>query len=96
MKLFYAHAGRIGAAKHFPLTVFKKVPISVVEHNISPQASSRDAILESLNSNFPSGYMNCWGMPTGGENIFRQLHGGDVALLVEGATSDGRILLEIT
>ena len=39
--MFYAHAGKIGAAKHFPLTVFNKVPISVVEPNISLKANVR-------------------------------------------------------
>ena len=91
MKLFHAHAGRIGAAKHFPLTVFNKVSASVVEQNISPQDPSRDLILRSLRSNFPSGYINCWGVPTGGIDIFRSGERGDVVLLVGGATSDGMV-----
>ena len=41
VKLFYAHAGKIAAAKHSPLTVFNKVPISVVEPNISLKANVR-------------------------------------------------------
>jgi hypothetical protein len=91
MKLFYSHVGRIGSAKHFPLTVFHKVPISVVEHSMSPQDPSRDILLESLRLNFPSGHMNCWGVPTGGRNIFRTVDRGDVVLLVERATSDGLV-----
>jgi hypothetical protein len=91
MKLFYGHVGRIGAANHFPLTVFNKVPVDVVERNMSPQDPSRSAILESLRRNFPSGYANSWGVPTGGGNIFRHLNRGDVVLLVEGATSDGLV-----
>jgi len=35
--------------------------------------------------------MNCWGVPTGGGNIFRHLNRGDVVLLVEAATSDGLV-----
>jgi len=54
MKLFYSHVGRIGAADHFPLTVFNKVPLDVVERNMSPQDPQRSAILESLRFNFPS------------------------------------------
>jgi hypothetical protein len=48
MKLLYGQAGRIGAAKHFPLTVFNKVPVSVVEHNISSQNPSRNVLLKTL------------------------------------------------
>jgi HNH endonuclease len=91
MKLFYAHAGKVGAAKHFPLTVFKKVPISVVEQNISPQNPSREAISNSLKAKFPSGYVNCWGVPTGGGDIYKYLDRGDVVLLVGKAASDGLV-----
>jgi hypothetical protein len=90
-KLFYAHAGRIGAAKHFPLTVFDKVPISVVEQNVSPQDPSRDAVVESLRSDFPLCYVNCWGVPTGGVDMFRRLERGDVVLIIGGATPDGLV-----
>jgi hypothetical protein len=35
--------------------------------------------------------MNCWGVPTGGIDIFRSVERGDVVLLVEGATADGLV-----
>jgi hypothetical protein len=40
MKLFYGHVGSIGSAKHFPLTVFNKGPLGVVERNIIPKILS--------------------------------------------------------
>ena len=91
MKLFYDHVGRIGAAKHFPLTVFNKVPITIVEQNMSPQDPLRQTILESLRSHFPSAYMNCWGLPTGAKIFFQNLARGDVVLLVESTASDGQV-----
>jgi hypothetical protein len=90
VKLVYAHAGRIGAAKHFQLSVFDKVPISVVEQNVSPQDPLSDAVVESLRSDFPLGYVNCWGVPTGGVDIFRRIERGDVVLLIGGGLAAGR------
>lgn len=90
MKLYYHHVGVIGAAD-FRKTVFKDVPISLVEQTLPDTHPLKAEILNTLRAKFPAGYFNCWGVPEGARSVIRNLQEGDYVLLVESARIDGRI-----
>lgn len=91
MKLFFHHVGQAGSSEDFKKTVFRDVPISIVEENIPSDEPLRSEILQTLHAKFPSGYFNCWGVPEGAKPIIRNLAEGDCVLLVESARIDGRV-----
>jgi HNH endonuclease len=91
VRLFYHHVGQLGAAEDFPKTVFSRVPIADIEKNLGRQNPARPAILNVLKARFPSGSVNCWGVPAGAKNIIRNLAEGDVVLLVESTRFDGQV-----
>ncbi len=92
MQLFYHHVGQTGATKDFPKTVYNKLPISLIQDNVPEETLSAYQILPRLKRAFPSGFFNCWGVPTGAKSVIRRLSMGDVVLLIEKAGRlDGEI-----
>src|ERR1044072_9806095 len=89
MKLYYHHAGILGAKEDFKKTVFSSVPISVVMNNVSDSNPHKSEMLRVLRANFPSGKFNCWGAPA--SNIITKLEVGDAVLLVESTGNSGRV-----
>jgi hypothetical protein len=91
MKLYYHHVGLVGANEDFKKTVFGKMPISVVKHNVSDSNPNKPEMLKVLKANFPDGKFNCWGVPSGARSVINNLNVGDAVLLVESTGNDGRV-----
>lgn len=91
MKLFYHHVGILGAKEDFKKTIFTEVSISVVEKNVDEKNPNKQAMLEALKTNFPSGKFNCWGVPSGANNVINNLNDSDAVLLVESTSNEGRV-----
>lgn len=90
MKLFYHHVGQKGS-EDFKKTVFKEVPISVVEDSLPLDDPTREELLQRLRSRFPGGKFNCWGVPAGAKPVIQNLTEGDCVLLVESVGAMGRV-----
>jgi hypothetical protein len=91
MRLFFHHVGQAGANEDFKKTVYKEVSIETVESNIPTHDLLRGEILQVLQTQFPSGLFNCWGVPAGARSVIRQLATDDFVLLVESATEYGDV-----
>jgi 5-methylcytosine-specific restriction protein A len=90
MKLFYHHVGKVGSQEDFKKTVFKRVPISIL-NTIPPTEPYRNDIIQSVRAAFPDGSFNCWGVPSGADSVVRRLEVGDAVLLVETVGEFGNI-----
>lgn len=82
MKLFYHHVGIAGSKEDFPKTVFNRVPQSIL-NSIPETEPYREDIIQGVQSAFPEGHFNCWGVPSGAVPIIGRLEVGDAVLLVE-------------
>jgi len=83
MRLYFHHVGETGARRDFPRTIWNEINIRTVEESISDDNPYRAPLLRDLNSKFPSGKFNVWGVPQGAATVIRNLCVGDVVLLVE-------------
>ena len=91
MKLFYHHVGKAGAAADFQKTVFTDLPTTLVENHLTQDIPFREQFLQELSNNFPTGFFNCWGVPSGASRVITNLEVGDAVLLVETTGSSGAI-----
>lgn len=91
MQLFFHHVGKHGAAEDFPKTVYRRIPITVVEDHVPNEVDSKKQLLDELQGNFPDGWFNCWGVPTGASPVIRNLTAGDCVLLLETTAEEGPI-----
>ena len=80
MKIYYHHVGQIGS-EDFEKTVFKTIPNSFVRLHAEPEI--RDDLGNALDKLFPSGYFNCWGVPSGAGKVIKNLSENDFVLLVK-------------
>ena len=80
MKMYYHHVGQIGS-EDFAKTVFKTIPNSFVRLHAEPEI--RDDLGDALDKLFPSGYFNCWGVPSGAGKVIKNLSENDFVLLVK-------------
>ncbi|XGW00256.1 MAG: hypothetical protein ACAF41_15135 [Leptolyngbya sp. BL-A-14] len=83
MQLFFHNVGLNGANRDFPKTVSNRIPITVAEQSIPLDAPYREEVVQQLQSRFPLGSFNCWGVPTGAESIMKNLNVGDAMLFVK-------------
>lgn len=90
MKLFYHHVGQLGSSD-FAKTVFKEIPIALVEANIPDNNPQKKEILKTLHEKYPSGFFNCWGVPEGANFVIQNLEVGDCVFLVESVRINGRV-----
>jgi len=81
MQVYFHHVGSKGASD-FDKTVFTDISIETVASSVSPDI--RDGLVSDLNRLFPSGQLNCWGVPEGARSVIRTLAAGDCVLLVRG------------
>ena len=91
MNIFFHHVGAEGSSEDFPKTVFQRRDLSVVEENIPGDSPWKQAVVQTLEREFPTNTFNCWGVPAGGEIVVQRLQEGDTVLLVESARIDGTI-----
>jgi len=91
MRLYFHHVGESGSRRDFPRTIWNEVSIRTVEQNIAVDNPFRSHILRDLNTKFPDGRFNCWGVPHGASTIIKHLGVGDVVLLVESIRLEGSI-----
>lgn len=91
MKLYYHHVGAVGATEDFPKTVFKRVPISLVEQTLKNDSFIKPIVLRQLRENFPGGTFNCWGVPEPAHIVIKNLRVGDTVLLVESVAINGEV-----
>jgi 5-methylcytosine-specific restriction enzyme A len=91
VKLFLHHVGQEGAEEDFNKTVYKDISIGTVESNVPVSDPRRDELLNELRQEFPRGFFNCWGVPSGASSVIRRLEAGDYVLLLESATQDGQV-----
>src|SRR5215208_669160 len=91
MNIYFHHVGQEGSARDFPKTVFSPVPIKSIESSLPNSIPGRQDFLKELFDSFPGGFVNAWGVPQGAGSVVRRLRRGDVVLLVETTTADGRV-----
>ncbi len=91
MQVYFHHVTPEGAAADFPKTVFTDLPISLVEDNIPDSVPTRLVLLSSLAQSFPTGFFNCWGVPSGAASVIKNLGVGDAVLLVESNRTESPI-----
>lgn len=91
MNIYYHHVGKKGATEDFPKTVYTPINISVVEQSIPNSVTQKETILRDLNSSFPEGLFNCWGVPSGAHTVIKNLAIGDFVLLIETTSGIGNI-----
>ncbi|MEP0859029.1 HNH endonuclease [Trichocoleus sp. DQ-U1] len=91
MELFFHDVGLKGATRDFPKTVFSQVPISLVGQSVPNNEQYKAALLEELQSKFPSGRFNCWGVPSGANSVIKTLKVGDAMLLIKTTGGAGEI-----
>ena len=82
MNIFFHNVGKSGADLDFPKTVFSNLLISLIEDGISDNYPEKPSLIAALQREFPSGYLNCWGVPTGAHLDFSRLETGDLVLLM--------------
>lgn len=88
-KLFFHHVGKQGAQRDFPKTVYSKVNIDQIRRN-----SKDTTLLTALETSFPEGRFNVWGVPANALTS-NPLEVGDFVLLIghvyqlENRTFDG-------
>ncbi|WOB42637.1 restriction endonuclease [Thermoleptolyngbya oregonensis NK1-22] len=91
MELFFHDVGLKGATRDFPKTIFNKIPISLVEQTVPNTEEYKLGLLKELKDKFPSGYFNCWGVPSGASSVIKTLNVGDAMLLIKTTGSSGEI-----
>lgn len=91
MELFFHDVGLKGATRDFPKTVFKKIPISLIEQTVPNTERYKAGLLKELEAKFPSGDFNCWGVPSGANSVIRNLNVGDAMLLIKTTRGSGEI-----
>jgi 5-methylcytosine-specific restriction protein A len=91
MELFFHDVGLKGATRDFPKTVFNKIPVSLVEQIVPNTEKYKHELLEELKDKFPSGYFNCWGVPSGASSVIRTLDVNDAMLLIKTTGNSGEI-----
>lgn len=89
MNLYFHNVGLPGSQEDFPKTVFRTIPISVVRENLPDDWPHKAELLRRLESHFPEGEFNCWGVPAGAFNAIKRMSVGDVVLLLESAGANG-------
>lgn len=81
--LFYHHVGFEGARDHFPRSLGQTLTgqqlLPHLQRDLGVPEGQRFA--DSLTASFPEGF-NCWGVPSGGRQVFNLLEPGDVVLLI--------------
>lgn len=89
MQLFFHDVGLKGANADFPKTVFGDVAVEdIVEHC---PLYLKDEIRSELQTSFPDGWCNVWGVPAGAKSVIRQLSVGDVMLLIKTTGGNGEM-----
>jgi len=83
MNIYYHHIGEKGANEDFPKTIYSQRPISLIKDAIPESHSMKEAWILRLEDEFPSGYFNCWGVPSGAQSVIRTMAEGDAVLFVE-------------
>jgi hypothetical protein len=91
MQLFFHHVGQVGAAEDFPKTVFRRVPISVVRDHVPDEVQIKEQLIGELVNEFPDGWFNCWGTPSGSVSVIKKLSVDDAVLLIETTANEGSI-----
>ena len=91
MELFFHDVGLKGATRDFPKTIFNEISISLVEKIVPNTEKYKVQLLEDLEDKFPSGYFNCWGVPSGANSVIKALNVGDVMLLIKTTGGSGEI-----
>lgn len=91
MELFFHDVGLKGSTRDFPKTIFKKIPISLVEQTVPNNEGYKPRLMKALKDNFPSGEFNCWGVPSGASSVIRNLGIGDAMLLIKTTGGSGEI-----
>jgi hypothetical protein len=91
MHFYYHHVGVEGAAEDFPKTVFTERSIRTVREHISDSVPQKQPLIGNLESVFPAGRFNCWGVPSGASTVMGNLESGDAVLLIVTTGEDGAI-----
>ena len=91
MHFYYHHVGVEGAAEDFPKTVFTERSIRTVRKYVSDSVPQKQPLIGNLESVFPTGRFNCWGVPAGASTVMENLESGDAVLLVVTTGEDGAI-----
>lgn len=90
MKLFYHHVGQEGSDKDFPKTVHTRLPLSSIEDSLTDAGDPSSLnMIPTLRTEFPSGWLNCWGVPPGASRVIGSMNSGDVVLLLESTSGQG-------
>jgi 5-methylcytosine-specific restriction protein A len=91
MQLYFHHVGESGSKRDFPRTVWNEVSIRTVEDNVPLDNPYRGLLLRDLNSRFPDGRFNVWGVPQGASTVIKKLSSGDAVLLIESIRLAGSV-----
>lgn len=89
MNLYFHDVGLKGATADFPKTVFGEVSIDDIAERLPPHL--KDEVLTTLTKEFPSGFCNAWGVPSGAKSVIRNLECNDVMLLIKTTGGDGEM-----
>ena len=80
MKLYHHHVGLVGS-DDFGKTVFKAIPNSFIR--LHAEKEVREELGDAVDKLFPSGYFNCWGVPSGADKVIGKLSEDDCVLLIK-------------
>lgn len=89
MQIFVHNVGIEGAERDFPKTVYGKVSIDLIEKHLPNTLKSE--VITALRDLFPTGELNCWGVPEGASTGIDKLQVGDAFLLMKTISKDGEI-----
>ncbi len=88
-ELFYFHVGFEGAKRDFPRSLARRLTVQEVQPYFQRDLGTGKgrSLAAALTAQFPDGF-NCWGIPSGGQQVFGLLEPNDIVLLI------GKIQLE--
>jgi len=89
MNLYFHDVGLKGATADFPKTVFGEVSIDDIAERLPPHL--KDEVFTTLTKEFPNGFCNAWGVPSGAKSVIRNLECNDVMLLIKTTGGDGEM-----
>jgi hypothetical protein len=83
MTAFYHHVGAEGARADFPKTVYQGLPVAGVVDHIQLNSPEAIELIHAIETAFPDGYCNAWGVPEGAIHVIRRLSEGDIVFLIQ-------------